>query len=274
MTERSHRSSHFVRLNAPSERSATTLLGNTVGPAVLLLIAWLNAPASANGPEIGREAGLVVPLASTQVQLVSEEVRIRLSEVMGQPGRCECTYRLRNLSEDPAEFEMAFLLNPYFEQEQLSWWYHDAGFGVKIDRNDVPVRWEPIAKDLWEPFIEMAPESLPVWRVFIAPKETVTVFMTHRIDWSGGSEGDSWGIAFTYRAQPARLWAGRIEHARIAFLLDGILGEMLRCLPESTECYGFSISPAGYRFRGVGLSWVFTDWEPKEDFRIGFRFSE
>lgn len=241
-------------------------------PATLCLFTILKAPVSANGPEIGREAGLVVPLTSSRVQLLSEDVRIHLPEFMGHPGQCDCRYTLRNSTDSVAEFEMAFLLNPFFEQEQLPAWYRDAEFQVRIDTRDVPVRWEPIARDLWQPFIEMAPESLPVWSVSIAPRETVTVFMTHRIGWSGGSEGGAWGIEFTYRATPAQLWAGSIERASICFGIDGLIGRMLSCLPDSTECYEFSISPPGYRFTAAGICWEYRDWEPEEDNTISFGF--
>src|SRR5262245_4138151 len=117
--------------------------------AALLLLA---APriAGANGAEVGFDAGTIVPVNSTAIQLVSETVVIRLA-----PGaeawtdtipNAICTYVLRNPTGEPQTFSMAFVTNdPISPTESESWadHYRRARFAVRQDGQAREVRYTP-----------------------------------------------------------------------------------------------------------------------------------
>lgn len=89
--------------------------------------------ALANGPEVGRDAGMIFPVASDSVQLVSEQVLIQL-QLDAYEGTAECKYTLRNLTGVAASFEMAFVTNPPLSPtpEEYRRQYEDAHFHVAL----------------------------------------------------------------------------------------------------------------------------------------------
>src|SRR5262245_62743201 len=84
------------------------------------------APACfANGPEIGFDAGTIFPMESRNVQLVSEEVEIRLPTYWpavdtSDPHNAFCKYVLRNLTDSTQVFSMAFVSNENWSDEDTT----------------------------------------------------------------------------------------------------------------------------------------------------------
>lgn len=237
--------------------------------AVIALVLAMPAPgARANGPEIGRDAGTVFPLATDRIQLVSELVMVRLP-AEGGAGRAECLYVLRNLTDERQSFEMAFLTGSSHRQDDPdNRAYPDLDLHVSRDRRELAVSMAALDRARWEPLIENPPDSIPVWSVAIEPRAEAALWINYGVGWSGGGDGRSRQRAFTYYAKPAAFWAGRIEQATIAFTLGDLAAKALSCLPDSATCLRRTIEPAGYRWTAGGLRWDLNDWEPAEDFRL------
>lgn len=242
--------------------------------ATLALVLVTQAPgARANGPEIGRDAGTVFPLATDKIQLVSELVTLKLPD--GGAGRAECNYVLRNLTDELQSFEMAFLTGSSYRQDGPDdRAYPDLDLHVSRERRELAVSMAALDRARWEPLIANPPDSIPVWNVVIEPRAEASLWISYGIGWSGGGEGRSRHRAFTYYAKPAAFWAGRIEQATIAFALGDLTAKVLSCLPDSATCVQRTIEPAGYRWTGGGLRWDLKDWEPAEDFRLDLRWQD
>lgn len=240
--------------------------------AVVLLVVWCSL-AAANGPEVGWNAGAIVPVQSDHVQLLSEQVWVYLPDVGGR-GHTACNYYLKNLTSGPVVIEMSFLTSvPNGGPDEIASAFDGSRFMVEVESEGTAFRMAPVSRDLWTEFVREVPESLPVWTMAFEPYETLSVFMKQEIVWSGGGEGDSSWLDFTYHARPARLWAGEVERAHICFLLPGVLGSMIRCIPEETDCYSYRASPPGFVFTSAGFYWDFENWEPSEDLSFGMSFS-
>jgi hypothetical protein len=253
-------------------RSVRRLAIASATVAATALLASLPHLALANGAEVGRDAGMVFPVASDSVQLVAEYVNVQLPTGWGEKGRVFCDYRLRNLASSRRDFEMAFVTNPPLSPEPAAYRgiYADAGFQVLLDGSPLEVRYAPVARGRWSDFVEGAPDSLPVWRVRLAPRATARLRMEYDVTWSGGADGGHSSTELTYHARPAALWAGRIEEAEIHFEMDPVAALVLECGPQLGECFGFSISPAGYTWYRDGFGWRFEDWEPETDFEFEY----
>jgi hypothetical protein len=221
-----------------------------------------------NGPTVGYNAGTIIPLHNTEIQLVYEHVRIILPSSLHDPGKTWCTYRLKNLSTSDARFTIAFVVSP------ATMPVPKASFRVSLDGTRVPTRIEPLDEIRWRLFVEPAPDSLPVWDVSIAAGDSETLEMDYVTSWSGTASDDDdprMTMNFAYHAKSAALWAGLIREARISLFFDGIIGPMLHCAPERGECFSVNIHPDGYTTKNEGVHWVFSDWEPSEDFGIDIR---
>lgn len=222
----------------------------------------------ANGPTIGRDAGMVFPVDNSAVQLVSERVIAHLPTYAESFGRVSCRYELRNLSPSPQTFEMAFVTNPPFAVDKPSAYrshYSDARFSVRQSGIDLSVAYEPVDISSWSTLIEGLPDSLPVWRVSI-PSDTSTVLeMDYRIEWSGGGDGSSISQYFRYRARAASLWAGTIDRAEIVFEIDDETMQVIKEHGNADSCYVLTVTPEGAVWKGNRVSWLFEDWEPADD---------
>jgi hypothetical protein len=259
-------SRHRVRVRLRPRAIPTLVIGG------VLVWCSLLAEAMANGPEVGRDAGMIFPVASDSVQLVSERVVIRVPDDWSKPGRATCHYVLRNLSSARREFEMAFLTNAPFAPTPDGYrvQYEGARFTVTLDGSPLDVRHSPVAAVRWTGLDDMPPDSLPTWRVALRPGATGQLDMSYDVSWSGGSDGGSSSSELTYHARPAALWAGPIREAEIRFELNPLAALILECSPQLGRCFSFSIDPPGYRWLGAGFGWSFKDWEPTTDFSFGY----
>ena len=220
----------------------------------------------ANGPEVGFDAGGVVPLASQDVQLVSEIVDVGLPGCGSSTyGSANCTYQLKNLSASPRTISMGFLTsNPRGQ---------DAHVVVYRDGTRLSVQMRPLTGSSWEELVTPPPDSLPVWDVGFGPGELVSIVITSQVSWSGGCEGDgvpdvACGFEFKYLARAARLWAGAIERAQISITLDRVVNVLMRCNPAAASCLNIKATPQGFRQDASGFHWSLENWEPTEDFRV------
>ena len=226
--------------------------------------------ARANGPEIGIDAGMVIPVASTNIELEAEWVDV--SAPLGlEEGKLECMYRLRNRGHKARVVTMGFLVggpsvNPV---ESPSHW-DDPALGLEVHRLDgspLPVRREAARKRAWRELLYEMPDSLPVFDVPI-PADSVAVFVINsRITWSGGSDGNDSGVRLRYIATPARLWAGPVGHAEIRFRFSGLDAALLKKAWKTTaqDSLQVTIAPAGFTWTNDGVLWKFDQWEPREN---------
>ena len=240
--------------------------------AGIIIQVALSPEALANGAEVGRDAGVIFPVASDSVQLVSERVTVRLPNDWSEPGQATCNYVLRNLAATQRNFEMAFVTNPPFAPtaEGYRRQYDSAGFEVSLDGSPIEVRYAPVARGQWSDFVRSAPDSLPVWRVILESGATRELKMNYSVSWSGGSDGGHSSTRITYHARAAALWAERIESASIRFELDPLAALILECAPQLGECFRFSISPPDYKWYHGAVQWEFVNWEPTTDFSFGY----
>jgi hypothetical protein len=244
----------------------------TLGVAFGLLLA---CSAQANGPEIGIDAGMVIPVASANVELEREWVDIHAA--LGMDGTLECMYRLRNRSHKARTVPMGFVVAvPSTDPVNSPSHWDDPALGLEVhypSGTPIPVRREAARKRAWREIAEAMPDSLPVFDVPVPPESSVTFMITSRITWSGGSDGEHHGVILKYVATPARLWAGPIGHAEIAFHFSDLEVALLRQAWETTrfvEDLGpgsvrVEIKPAGFTWTNDGVLWKFDHWEPREN---------
>jgi hypothetical protein len=246
-------------------------------PVVSLLLG-LN-PARANGPEVGFDAGTIVPIDSRVIQLVSEAVRIRLDREDGLLDRpapnAECTYLLRNLGDSTRTFTMAFVANDPISPEISDSWNEMYGRALFLVEQDGRTRTVRFVKGRRRDFkntyeTDSMSISLPVWSLTIGPLATSRVRMRYRAVWSGGCDGSNCGSRFTYYARPASRWAGRIERA--TFVLDVGDPSVVRRLRRIDAPWQTDVSPAGYQWTRGGISWKFRNWEPDSDLAVSIHW--
>ncbi len=241
----------------------------------ILLLLNSTSELSANGPEVGRDAGMIFPVASDSVQLVTEYVVVRIPSDVSEAGQATCYYTLRNLASTRRDFEMAFVAKPQFapSPEEYRRGYEGAAFEVVLDGSPLEVRYAPIARGAWTAFAPDAPDSLPVWRVAMDPGATRDLKMRYLVTWTRGLDGDESGAVISYRARAAALWADRVLSASIRFELDPLAARVLQCAPPSGSCFQLSLDPPGYRWKHGAVEWEFTNWEPDTDFSFGYHTS-
>ncbi len=234
-----------------------TIMRSLVRLWVWLLLLGVSSPAVANGPEIGRDAGIIFPIRSEGIRLIREKVDIRLPGSEVDRGRAECLYELRNVTNTKRTIKMAFV----YTRPQM---YNSREFMVYISASPVqhlPVHFEPIDKEQFREFMRNPPDSLPVWELTIPAQEQVTVGIAYDISWStGGSR-----YLFRYHARPATLWEGNVEEAEIRIWFPGLFGWLIRC-GAVDNCLSWAIEPEGYEWTERGIEWHLTDWEPSQDF--------
>ena len=233
--------------------------------------------AHANGPEVGIDAGMIVPLESKDVALVGEQVNVWIS-AGDEPGRLECIYVLRNRSSKPVKLSMGFLVNsPSIDPAFPGHWDDPAlGLEVRIAGNHVAVRREPVRAKAWEAIAPGGmPDSLPVWDVQIPANGRVSLEIKSRITWSGGSDGDEHTSVLSYAAIPARLWAGSITYATVDFHFEGptlaLLRQARNTKPEDADRPGgvaLTITPPAFKWTRTGVRWTFVHWEPAENPKV------
>lgn len=243
--------------------------------ALLLSVA---GPTFANGPEIGIDAGMIVPIASTHVELESEWVDV-FAPLGEEEGRLECLYRLRNRSRKAVVVRMGFLVgSPSMDPKMSPSHWDDPALGLEaslLGGEPLVVRRERVRPGAWSAVADAIPDSIPVWEVPIPADSAIQLQIRSRITWSGGSDGNYHGIALTYAARPARLWAGSIGRAVIEFHLGDVQTALIRGLlsrprppGETSETPGapvITVRPEGHAWTWEGIRWTFEHWEPTED---------
>lgn len=246
-----------------------TLIRRAIPAAALLLLAMTAAPVGANGPEVGWDGGDVIPLTSTTIRLVAEDVFIDL-EGQGYPGgRARITYWLANPSAGSTTFEMTFLVTPDPFQDSIDATWRSYGFTVEAGGVTLPVRWSAASVDHWRPFAITPPDSLPVWTLTIPGGTTLPIAISYAVSWSGGGgEGADYERQFSYRARPARLWAGRLDFAQIRIRTNRLLELVGNPDAGVAECTPAVISPPGWFVDEGLITWRFEDWQPDADISI------
>jgi len=231
--------------------------------------------ARANGPEVGINAGSIFPIASEDIQLVSETVCVQIP-MDWDDVTVHCDYTLRNLTDQDKTFKVGFvtsatvLLSKRFEEKSD----HRLPFNVRQDDKSLPVTIQLVDHLLWDDFLGGEQDSLPVWEMTIPAREKAQLSIHYASSWSGGGEGKSYGMIFTYYARSASLWAGSIEKANITFCFGGILTKLLRFSQPDAPGLRISIEPEGYTWYSNGLKWEFTNWEPATDFVVSIDITE
>jgi len=257
---------------------------------VAVFISFSPSLLTANGPEIGFEAGSIFPVASENIQLVSEKVTafLPLDLYPVQP-YVECEYLLKNLSDESQTFSMGFVTRVAPNMSLLRPNYKGASIRASQDGKDLKISFAPVAKSRWDSILseiysspasnyhapesgEALPDTLPVWELTIPAKATSLIEIRYYTSWSGGGEGSYRSKNFTYHARSAALWAGSIEKAEITFRFPGLAGQLLRRIEPGGERVdagaAVNIRPGNYEWNGQNLTWKMQNWEPDEDFRI------
>lgn len=219
----------------------------------------------ADSPAVTYDAGAIVPIDNRWVKLDSIDVDIRLA--MDAPQGAVCTYVMTNVTRRRQTVDMAFVTRtPRFDSNgdpaPREW------FRVLQDGAYRTVRMRPVRRD----FLDgewFGVDSLPCWRITLAPGARTHLKMEYSISWSDsptGEDHDTAGEGFTYFAAPAARWAGKVDHAVFRFHLGGpgTIGRLQR----SDAPWKVHLDPAGFRWLDDGLVWEFRNWEPNCDLSI------
>lgn len=244
----------------------------------IVALTLLTPLARANGPEIGRDGGTIVPLRSADVQLAREEV---IAEIEGQAmqGVVRCTYVLRNLSERSLHFEMSFVTDPQLQSpldDERD--YQSPRFRVAQEGRPLAVRLEPADSTEWKqyrnPMAWSRPDSMPVFTVSLEPRDSTHLSIDYRVQGTGGADGGNWSNRFRYLTRAAKLWAGPIEKAEftVRYDLPAILSQQLGS--EWTRHLSCDIWPVPYHYSGGVFRWSYRDWEPEHDIELELNFIE
>ncbi len=234
----------------------------TARALALGLVLLTAAAAGANGPEIGFDAGEIVPLGNHDVQLVREEVTVPV-----EGGRVHCGYTLKNLSARPLTISIGFVTNvPWPSGSSAS--FGGANLEVRRFGKLLPVRVEAVAKERWAPYMSDVPDSLPVFELTFGPHEESSLNISYWATPSGGCGGNDCGQSMEYHASTARLWAGTVEHASIRFVFSTMASLYRQCVSDSASCFTLRIEPGGYEVSAGEIVWTMTNWEPDVDFRV------
>lgn len=236
-----------------------------------LIIVAVPGLVRANGPEVGFDAGSIIPLVSRDVQLVREWVDLYAPfDDDRSRWRAECSYLLANRSKRPRTLNMSFLAGiragSLERPDMLP--ARDDEFRVRVNFQPTPTARVPIDRARWEQFGMLLPDSLPVWQVHIPAGDSVVVQMEYFVESSGGGEGDWRSRGLRYFARPASLWAGRIREATFEVHLGETLAALLRCRPSVSPegCPELKLVPEEVQWTRDGFAWRRTDWEPDTDF--------
>ena len=237
----------------------------------IIFLLLLYRSLQANGPEIGFDAGNIVPMESQNIQLVREVVIAQIP-FEGLEPRVYCEYTLCNISDQDVTFTMGFVTGPSNEDQLQQ--YHDANIRVSQGRIHLAVSFAPVDRAKWQQLGISVPDSMPIWEISIPAHDTTALTITYKGAWSGGGEGGRRSMAFGYHALTARLWSGPIEYARITFVLGGLNANLLRCRASENSGVKVAINPSGYEWYSYGLKWEFSNWEPTENFQFMMHWYE
>ncbi len=239
----------------------------TLYPTIAFFLLFFCTAVDANGPTVGRDAGMIVPIHNQEVQLLSEEVKIILPGSDNIAGSINCLYILKNLSDHDQIFDMAFVVSSYYFASHN--YYRSPQFQVNVSnwryvQRQPTVRYEPIDKSQWKDLVPANVDSLPVWDVMIPPHKTVTVRLRYPVSWTSAAER----YFFTYHTKSAALWAGPIKKAKIQLSFGDLMNSLISCQNVREGCMKWDVKPANYTWTDRGYEWEFTDWEPTEDISV------
>lgn len=223
-----------------------------------------------NGAEIGRDAGILVPRASTEIRLVHEEVFADLAS--DWRGTVRCHYVLMNDGAASRRVEMTFVTAPPIWSPENP--HHSISTSFDVRRGDqvIAVQAEPIDSTAWREYRRWyrgaAADSLPVFAVEIAPGDSAALDISYAVAWSGGGDGGHGAREFRYIAKPAALWAGTIDRASFRLRFDPVQDLAQQVRWGRLREYRLRITPANHEFLDGELRWEFRNWEPSEDISL------
>jgi len=225
-------------------------------------------PALADDASLGRVGDGVQPLHQTEVQMVAEEVRVKVSP---ERSEVEATFTLLNrgpavnlLVGFPQALEQAGPERAEFGDDTA---LHD--FRAWVGGREVPAKLEKAATggqgsqagERSPP--ESGPHALPpypAWYTFpvsLASGEKVEVRNTYWVKNTAWSNGE---VETGYILQSGATWAGRIGRGRVELVLEGI---------EPYQVIG--ARPGNWRLEKENTYvWEFADWEPDQDITLHF----
>ncbi|MBU2500423.1 hypothetical protein KJ682_03735 [bacterium] len=235
-------------------------------PAWAALVALISPSAVlGNGPNVGFDAGGLVPLASDQIQLAGEFVTVPI-----EGGRVSCQYDLRNLTDERKTVTIGFVTDVNWEAHgtDLAAYYGNADIEVRRGSQRIPIHLKAVAKDAWAPFLRNPPDSLPVWDVTFEPHQDVILNISYEFIPSTGCDGDHCSLHGAYHARSASLWAGKLEYATIRFEFSALTSPLLNCCPDADPCLSLKVEPGKALRTSRGYVWEFRDWEPDTDFSL------
>ncbi len=243
------------------------------GMAITTFIALSTAAlvAHANGPEIGFDAGGIVPIGSSVTQLVAEQVEVPI-----RGGLVHCSYVLKNLTPSDNRITMGFITGHPWPSD----WgvntrrFSRAGIRVHQGKSEIEVRMAPLLKDAWRAYVDAPLDSLPVWEVAFAPGEEVALAITYEVSPSGGCEGRHCGFSMKYHAAAAQLWAGPVDSAIIRFTFSSEDSALFSGNTENYDLFRVEAKPAGYVREGREFRWELREWEPAHDFEVSVESRE
>lgn len=231
----------------------------------------LASPALADDASLGRVGDGVHPLHQTDVQMLAEEVRVK---VFPERSEVEATFTFLNrgpavdlLVGFPQALEQADPERAEFGDDTA---LHD--FRAWVGGREAPVQLEKAATSgqgsqagetvqpgSGSPGSPALP-PYPAWYTFpvsLASREKVEVRNTYWVKNTAWSNGE---VETGYILQSGATWAGRIGRGRVELVLEGI--EPYRVL---------GARPGNWRLEKENTYvWEFADWEPDQDITLHF----
>ena len=247
-------------------------VGNQLAPAfVVLLLGCLSSPVSANGPNIGYDAGGIVPLTNDAIQLVKEFVTVPV-----EGGRVRCQYNLRNLTGSRQAVTIGFVTDAAWRSVGSAPTGDGGGerFRVQQRSGEIAVRREAAARERWAEFVQNPPDSLPVWDLSFEANEEIVLSISYNSIPTTGCDGSNCGLNAVYYAKTASLWAGTVEYASIRFEFGSLTSQLLACSGDAAQCLSVATEPNGAESIRGGFVWEYRDWEPDTDFSVRVDWKE
>ena len=235
---------------------------------VAAALAALGVPARADAPEGGIDVGMIVPLSAPGIVLEMADVEI-WAPWSSEAGMVECTYRLRNETGSARTATMGFLVDAPAPGRH----WNDTALGFEatsLDGKPIKIRHAATRKE-WAQVVHALPDSLPVWDLPIPADQAVGFLVRSKVRWTGTDSKGGHGLALRYAAQPARLWQGDVESARVAFHVGAAEAALLRraieapAIPDTAGTVHVTLEPLDQVWIKDGFVWNFDHWNPAHD---------
>ncbi len=242
-----------VRHNLSVAACAVPGIAHVLAAAFLYTAAVYAMPSAVSADDLLMSVGkTIMPRGDVTVRLAAEEVKIVIDE---ETARLSCAYYLMN--EGDADSVTAGFPRGWEGDIEDFRAYADGYELATSTPTEQPVYISQTGR----------PSESRWWKLFTVPlnrdSHIVEVFTDYSTRLLSAGNLSIEDLSFTYVMTTGASWKGPIENSRVAVYLDDIDFDRIT-----------HISPEGYTRINNRITWIFSDFEPKENIEITFMRSE